>query len=90
MLDDAKGRITFIRDSPNYRVTCAQCEYALICVKNGAQMVNLPILVFPDNHQLHSMMLGCEHGSQQKTFGPSATSCSLFLKVWSDTCIPIA
>lgn len=88
MLDDVKGRITFTWDSLNSRVTCAQCEYALICEKNGAPMVNLPILVFSDKHQLHCMMLGCEHRSKQKT--SSATSCSVFLKVWSETCIPIA
>lgn len=46
-----------------YSVTCAQCKPALICKDNGAQTVDLSILVFSCEHQSGCMVLDCEHRS---------------------------
>lgn len=59
-------------------VTCAQCEPAVICEENGAQIANLPILP------------KCWAVSIYPTRGSWALmppSWIMFLKVWSERCI---
>lgn len=63
MLNDVSGSTTFSMASPDpfTSVTCAQCEYALICEEHRTPVVDLPILVFCGKCQSSSSVPGSEH-----------------------------